>query len=239
MEQAIGVVGADGRTVDARWTVDLAAAGQVSAWARENPALLAQEVAEMAAYFPRWVLTAGDGKAVNRCARCQDVLVFRDGKLACVRCGRVGKGSQLAWMGHLPLPVDGLPQALARIMAHATPGFPLVRVGGTQLWLVPVVAFHPTDWPRSEPILRYDRALFSILNIPATATNHIIDQTRMCLYGWSQWRAVTVRVVLQQRVVNHLASLLKVADGQPAATAFAGKAHSYGGRDDGDYWNYR
>ena len=238
MEQAIGVTGAEGRTEDVHWPVDLAAAGRVSAWARENPALLAQEVSEMAAYFPRWVLTAGDGTVVHRCTRCQDVLVFREGKLGCVRCGRAGKGSHLAWMGHLPLPVDGLPRALARITGQPQPGFPLVRVGGARLWLVPVVAFHPADWPRSEPILRYDRALFTILGIYANATNHIIDHTRMCLYAWNQWRAVTMRVVLQQRVVNHLASLLKVADGQPAATAFAGKAHGYGGPDE-DYWNYR
>jgi hypothetical protein len=239
MEQAIGVVQADGRTVDVQWTVDLAAAARVSTWARENPALLAQEVAEMEAYFPRWVLTVGDGTAVSRGPRCSDVPVFREGKLGCVRCGRPGKGSQLAWMGHLPLPVDGLPRALARIEAAAQPGYPLVAVGGRRLWLVPVVAFHPADWPRSEPILRYDRALFSILGIAATATNHIIDHTRMCLYAWGQWRAVTLRVVLQQRVVNHLASLLKVADGQPAATAFAGNAHNYGGRDENDYWDYR
>jgi hypothetical protein len=234
MEQAIGVVQADGHTEDVRWTVDLAAAGRVSAWARENPRLLAQEVAEMAAYFPRWVLTVGDGTAVSRCTRCSDMLVFRDGKPGCVRCGRAGKGPLLAWMGHLPLPVDGLPQALARITAQSKPGYPLVSVGGTRLWLVPVVAFHPADWPRSEPILRYDQAIFAILGISATATNHIIDHTRMCLYAWGQWRAVTMRVVLQQRVVNHLASLLKVADGQPAATAFAGKAHSYGGPNE-DY----
>jgi hypothetical protein len=237
MEQAMNVPQADGSTRDVRWTVDLAAAGRVATWARENPTLLAQEVAEMATYFPRWVLTVGDGQRRLPCGSCGDVLVFREGKCRCVRCGRAlaRRSAQLAWMGHLPVPVGGLPRTLARIQAQAHPGYPLVTVGGTPLWLVPVAAFYPADWPRSEPIVRYDSELFRILGIPyAGASHHIVDTNRMCLYAWSQWRAVTLRVVLQQRVVNHLASLLKVGDGQAPVAAFAGNQHTYGGQHDYD-----
>src|SRR6266550_76679 len=81
MEQALVVPGAG----EARWTVDLAAAGQVARWAR------------------------------NR--------------------------AQLAWLGHLPLPVQGLPRALKRIRAHPHPRYPLVPIGSSLLWLAPVLAF--------------------------------------------------------------------------------------------------
>ena len=242
MEQAMSLLQADGRGQDVRWTVDLAAVGKVTRWARENPALLAQEVAEMATYFPRWVLTVGDGQGRVPCAACGDVLVFREGKCRCVRCGRAGarRSTGLAWMGHLPIPVGGLPRTLARITAQPHDGYPLVTVGNTPLWLVPVVGFYPADWPRSEPLMRYDTTLFRILGLDRVgAAQHVIDTNRMCLYAWGQWRAVTMRVVVQQRVVNHLASLLKIGDGQAPAAAFAGNQHTYGGQDYDDRYDYR
>ncbi|HMA34294.1 MAG TPA: hypothetical protein VKY74_07400 [Chloroflexia bacterium] len=228
MEQAMAVPQADGRAVDVAWTVDLAAAARAATWARDNPALLAQEVAEMAAYFPRWVLTVGPGPAITRCKACGEVLVFRAGKQRCICCGRTGAGSGLAWMGHLPMPLGGLPRVLRRVQAHPHPAYPLVTVGQTPIWLVPVAAFYPAAWPHEVPTCRYDPALFGILGIGAPgARHHIISSTAMCLYGAGDWRAVTLRVVLQQRVVNHLASLLKIGEGQDPSTAFAGRQHTY------------
>jgi hypothetical protein len=233
MEQAIVLPGTGDEAMEVRWTVDLAPAGRTAQWARGNPALLEQEVAEMGTYFPRWVLSASDGTALTRCARCADLLVFREGKLRCLRCGRAGPGKHLAWTGHLPVPVAGLPRALERIHAHPHPGYPLVRLGATLLWLVPLLACYPADWPRTPPVVRYDAEIFRILGIPAPgASHHIVSGSTMCLYGWDQWRAVTMRVVLQQRVVNHVASLLKIGEGQAPVAAFAGKQHLYNDRDD-------
>src|SRR2546423_10268797 len=56
MEQGLMGAGAG----EARWAVDLAAAGRVARWAKSR-ALLTEEVREMGTYFPRWVLTAGGG----------------------------------------------------------------------------------------------------------------------------------------------------------------------------------
>ena len=60
----------------------------------------------------------------------------------------------------------------------------------------------------------------------------------LCLYAGGQWRSVTMRVVLQQRVVNHLASTLKIGEGLAPVAAFAGNQHTYGGRED-DWGDYR
>ncbi len=216
---------------------DLTATGRAAGWARSNPALLAAEVAEMATHFPAWLLTVSDGTGLTPCGRCGGLLGFGAGALRCRDCGRAGKGPRLAWTGHLPLPIDGLPRALACILAQPHPAFPLITVGGTRLWLVPVVAHYPLDWPRSQPTIQYDPALFRILGIAApNASHHMIGST-LCLYAGGQWRNVTLRVVLQQRVVNHLASILKIGDGQEPVTAFAGKQHVYAARD--DEWNYR
>ncbi|HUS14183.1 MAG TPA: hypothetical protein VM536_04100, partial [Chloroflexia bacterium] len=101
MEQAMNVPQADGSTVPARWTVDLGAAGRCGGWGRSNPGLLAQEVREMATYFPRWLLTAANANGRVPCGQCGGVLVFRDGQPRCAACGQAGKGTHLAWMGHL------------------------------------------------------------------------------------------------------------------------------------------
>lgn len=218
---------------------DLTAAGRVADWVRSNPAQLAAEVTEMARHFPAWVLTVSDTEQLRLCTRCADLLVFQAGTLGCRGCGRLGRAGkplQLAWTGHLPVPVDGLPRALARILAAPHPGFPLVPVGGSRLWLVPVLAQYPRDWPRSQPTIRYDPELFRILGIPSPGASHHMIGTSLCLYAGSQWRTVTLRVVLQQRVVNHLASILKIGNGQEPVAAFAGKQHIYGSHDD---WGYR
>jgi hypothetical protein len=213
---------------------DLAAAGKMAAWARTTPPLLAVECADMAAHFPAWLLTVGDGEGLTACAQCGEMLVFGEGKLACQGCGRAGKGRQLAWTGHLPMPVGGLPHALARIRKRAHPGFPLIEAARTLLWLVPVLAVYPSDWPRSAPSIQYDPELFNILGIRTPGATHHMVGRALCLYAGGQWRSVTMRVVLQQRVVNHLASILKVGDGMTPVLAFAGKQHTYD-QDWGDY----
>src|SRR5262249_11336969 len=149
MEQAYMVPDAQGVARETCWVVDEAAAGRVAAWARgPGAALLAQEIAEMATYFPRWGLTLGDGQRRTPRAPCGELLVFREGRARCVGCGRPARPrqAQLAWTGHLPLPVDGLPRALKRIRRAAHPVYPLVVVGGQHLWLVPVLAFYPANW---------------------------------------------------------------------------------------------
>jgi len=216
---------------------DLTATGRVADWARSNPALAAAEAAEMATHFPAWLLTVSNGTALTLCKQCGELLLFSEGKLRCRGCGRVGKGPRLAWTGHLPLPVDGLPRALGRILVQPHPAYPLVTVGGTRLWLVPVVAHYPVDWPRSQPTIQYNPDLFRILGIASPSASHHMIGATLCLYASGQWRSVTLRVVLQQRVVNHLASMLKIGDGQAPVTAFAGKQHIYESREDD--WGYR
>ncbi len=217
---------------------DLTAVGRVAGWARSNPALPAAEAAEMATHFPAWLLTVGDSEGLSACPRCGDLLEFSAGTLHCRTCGHSGRGkgiTHLAWTGHLPMPVDGLPRALAHIQAAPHPGFPLITVGGSRLWLVPVLAHYPSDWPRSPPTIRYDPDLFRILGIAAPGAGHHMIGNTLCLYASGQWRSVSLRVVLQQRVVNHLAGILKIGNGQPPAAAFAGKQHIYGGEDERGY----
>ncbi len=217
-------------------TLNLTAMGRVQQWATQQPALLAQEVAEMVEHFPHWQPAAYSGKGLLTC-RCGGRLSFAaapDEGLRCEACGKVRKvaphqGLQLAWVGYLP---TLLPERVAKLVAKRLhPSHILSEVGGKRWLLAPILLRYPDNWPQAAPTVQYDPHLLKMLNLSIGAQIHTVGDHVLCLYSYNEWREVTARVVLQQRVVNHLAALVRVANGQAANDAFIGPAH----RHDTDY----
>ncbi|MEI6046860.1 MAG: hypothetical protein WCS37_21135 [Chloroflexota bacterium] len=211
----------------ATWVLNLEAAGRAQRWSQENPALLQEEATEMLYYFPSWLLVAVREEQPLRCEGCGELMVWKAKGLACAGCDRNFKGRlrqaklSLAWIGHLPAPIPTKGLSLERLEAHPDPTAPLVRVGGQPYVLVPLLACYPENWPQRPPLIHYDRDFLNRIGIQGVGhSTHLVgtDGTTMCLY--TSWRAVTLRVVLQQRVVNHVVSLFKIVQGVQHSEAF-------------------
>lgn len=227
LRQEKSLLQAGGETGRVRWELNLDAAARAQRWSRDNPTLLYEEAAEMAQFFPYWFLTVAREEKPLLCESCGDSLVWKPQGLACAACDRVIKGNvrqeklNLAWMGHLPAPIPSKGKLLKRLEKQPNPSAPLVKVGEQNYLLVPLLACYPENWPQMAPILRYDRGFLDWLGIKTSGhTTHLVgaDGATMCLYAG--WRAITLRIVLQQRVVNHVVSLLKIAQGVSPSAAF-------------------
>jgi len=219
--------------------LNLAAAAKAQKWAKQRPALLEQEVAEMAAHFPHWQLGMSEAGTLLGCPTCQLPYGFSKAgasKPTCPRCGRELKKegvAALCWYGYLPTMLR--PRAAVKVQRQIVPSHPLIRVGRNLWLLAPLLLSYPAEWPSYPPIVQYDPRIFTLLKVAATTSNHVVGNNQLCLYSGGGWRQVTARVVLQQRVANHLASLIRVASGQASAEAFIGPAHGNGGEYDPYY----
>jgi hypothetical protein len=224
------VAAASGPPREREWQVDSAAAAQVMAWAKRTPALLAQELAEMAEHFPHWLLALADADSPRACARCGELVIFAEGAARCVACdapATYNRKARLAWLGHLPTLLRASAALERRLPALAAAGAPTVEAGGARYLLVPMHAIYPAEWPNVEPAVFYGPGILAALGLAngVSASHHLYSGGQACLYASGQWRGASVRVVLQQRVVNHLASLVKIASGVPPDQAFIGRIH--------------
>lgn len=204
-----------------RWTVDEEVVATLAPWARRSPDTLGAELDEMARHFPHWLVVASDGGRPLVCVACRIPIVPSDGACRCVRCGRTVRATGIAWSGILPALARREPVFAGRRRALAEAGFEEVRAGGYEYLLVPLVARLPDEWPNREPEIRYPPRWLEALELPlSSGAHHVIQQGRACLYAYNQWRAAPLYEVIQQRVVNHVASLLKISAGHPPAVAF-------------------
>ena len=205
------------------WVVDDKAAGQVMAWVGREAAVWRKELTEMAAHFPHWALVGGSMGQPVRCA-CGGPLAPTQGALRCVVCGKPGLADALLWVGQLPVLARPEASFVARRAALRAAGFAETEVGGLVYLLVPLIVAYPTEWPSLEPSVNYAPQWLTALGLPlANGSYHLIGGGRACLFGWQQWRPMSVAAVLQQRVVNHVVSLLKIAAGMTPDKAFLGR----------------
>ncbi len=206
------------------WAVDPTAAAQAMAWAARSPAALAADLAGMAAYFPHWLLAGARGSQPLRCDPCGALRVPAAGAIRCPACGGAAPADGLIWLGHLPALARPEPAFAPKLAALRAAGFDQVEAGGDTYVLVPLAVAYPAAWPHVEPAVRYSRRWLAALGLPRySAAHHLVGEGQACLFSWGQWQAMPVPAVLQQRVVNHLASLLKIAAGQPPQRAFLGR----------------
>jgi hypothetical protein len=128
------------------------------------------------------------------------------------------------WVGQLPVlarPDDAFTE---RRKVLAAGGFAETTVGGLVYLLVPLVVVYPAEWPSLEPGVYYAPNWLSAIGLPqANGSYHLVGGGRACLFGYNQWRPMSVAAVLQQRVVNHAVSLFKIVAGMEPHEAFIGR----------------
>jgi hypothetical protein len=215
----------DGRIVHRRWIVDLASAQRIAKWSVRGQKRIHQEVEEMGAHFPRWILTACIGRNRLTCASCGGMLVFDRG-LRCVACGRsiaptrVPKKAELAWFGLLPpVGIDGLNKLKRQLIARPPDGHLVGRREGIgHFLLVPLLAVCPPGFPKIEVRVTYLPSLFKVRGMPRDTTSHayhMLGGGVMCLFAGREWRRqTTCREVLQQRAYAHVIKLLNYGNGK-------------------------
>jgi hypothetical protein len=181
----------------------------------------------MAEYFPHWILAGSNGGRLARCSRCAALCVPSDGALRCVCCAEAGQADGLLWLGHIPTLARPESEFARRQRALLEAGFAQVEAGGAVYLLGPLTVLYPAEWPNVKPVMRYAARWLDALGLPRNSSaHHLVNNGRACIFAWGQWRAMPVHAVLQQRVVNHIASLLKIAAGQSPSQAFIGRIHS-------------
>ena len=207
-----------------RWQVDVAGAGRAMKWVARKPQLFREEVEAMTAYFPHWLLVGGEQEQPQKSRCCAAPVVPTKGEMRCLVCQSVQECRELLWVGQVPTlarPEAGFKQAQAALRA---PGFGEAQAGGRTYLLVPMTVAYPGEWNNVEPSVRYAPRWLDTIGLPRqNGTYHLIANGRGCLFGYGDWYGMTVCAVLQQRVVNHLGSLLKIVAGQPAREAFIGR----------------
>jgi hypothetical protein len=208
------------------WEVDTSACGTAARWAARRPKALADDLAGMAEYFPHWMLAGTVSGRVARCETCDALLVPQAGVLRCVVCCAASHADGLAWVGHLPSLARVEPRFVSRQAALRDAGFAETQAGGVTYLLVPLLVGYPAEWPSQEPAVRYSRRWLDALGLPRmSGAHHLINDSQACLFAWGQWSAMSIHAVLQQRVVNHVVSLLKIAAGHAPEAAFIGRIH--------------
>jgi len=211
---------------DHTWPVDVHTAAAVAAWAARAPEALLADLAGMAEYFPHWLLVGGLGGRPLRCRGCAAFHIPTSGAIRCPGCGAAAHADGLLWVGHLPALARPEPAFARRRAALQAAGFAEASAGDAAYLLVPLGVAYPAEWPNVEPAVRYAGRWLDALGLPrASAGHHLIGAGQACIFAWGQWSAMPIHAVLQQRVVNHVASLLKIAAGQPPAQAFIGRIH--------------
>lgn len=219
-----------GRVEHVQWLLDLDAASVVGFWRNAKGARLAQEAAEMAQHFPRWLLTVARGTSMLACPSCAGMIVFDRG-VRCSQCARglapsrIPKDVRLAWFGLMPpIGIGSLSRLGERLRTKAPPRHVVGESASTGRYLlVPLLAVYPDTFPADDPRIAYFPELFAVPGMPARGPSHsahMLGDFVMCLFAAGQWRPeTTCREVLQQRAYAHVVKLLNYADGNTASFA--------------------
>jgi len=209
-----------------RWRVDPGAIAQTMRWAARHPETLADDLDGMATYFPHWLLIGSQAGRSVHCSACGMPGVPTDGAIHCPACHTCLSADGLVWVGHLPALAHPESRFLQKQEALRVAGFDEIHVDGLDYLLVPLSVAYPSEWPNVEPIVRYAPRWLDAAGLPrASGAHHLIGNGQACLFAWGQWQAQPIHSVLQQRVVNHVASLLKIVTGVSPNKAFIGRIH--------------
>jgi len=127
----------------------------------------------------------------------------------------------VAYVGRIPAVVDErplLPKVRNHLAALRRAGLVeraavhrsyFVKADGRTLFAPPVYAFFPSGWPRTDPLVMVQPDYFAVLDIPPS---HVYPGTAYRLCNYAQWRDVTLRTVLQQRIVPRVLIDVMLAD---------------------------
>ncbi|MCZ7644952.1 MAG: hypothetical protein M5U26_06660 [Planctomycetota bacterium] len=217
---------AQGRAREVAWDVDLDVLAAAQYWARDRDRM-ARELDAMARMYPAWCLTAGVlHRPLERRGKPSDLAVPTQGGWFWASDGaraEVPQNATLLWVGLLPAPLAGLP----KVVQKAGGKYPIEQIGGAPWMAVPVRVMYSPGFPNAEPLVYYDQAWTHALGINYGGSVHLLHEALLCIFYPGHWkRRYTVADVLSQRVVNHLYSTLKIANGMSAHEAFIGRVHN-------------
>jgi hypothetical protein len=215
--------------VHKRWAVDVAAAARLNSMPVDQ---LAGEVTEMAAHFPRWLLTiVCEGQPVP-CRACEGLHVFDRGA-RCVQCDQPAKSlprnCRAGWFGLMPpIGIDGLAAIKDALVARPPRRHVVGRAEALGHYvLVPLVACYAADHPKHPVDVYYLPEFRQIPGVPRDEYSHafhMIGTGRMCLFAPGDWHErITCREVLQQRAYPHVIKFLNYANGKRDAFAMVSR----------------
>lgn len=212
----------DDRPVEKKWEVDHAAIATIRGndWLQDFPQLLSKDLEEMQQAFPHWFLVAGNGTTPASCEIDQEFIVPEYGGMRCVKCGLPHSRSlsSLIWVGMLPVQITGADRVEQRIRGLISNGTMRMTYidSGKALFVLPMVKIiYPTNWDREKPEANYSPEFFETLGIRvggASHEHHMNSQTKMCLF--SSWHKMSIRGVIQNRILPHALAQVKIANGE-------------------------
>jgi hypothetical protein len=207
------------------WQIDPQAVGALLPWAKRKPHILNEDINGMARYFPHWLLVGSAAGQPTYCPSCALTAVPTQDAIRCPKCSQPIDADGICWIGQIPALVRPESRFTERLSHWAAAGYAPIPIGQQSFLLIPLQVHYPAEWPNTEPAVRYLPGWLEAADLPSYAAYHLIGSGQACLYSYGEWHAQPVHSVLQQRVVNHIASLLKIVAGVPAREAFIGNAH--------------
>lgn len=216
------VVAVDGQAKERTWQVDPRAAGVIRGndWLERFPQLLTRDIQEMEQSFPRWILVAGNGATPAACPQDDEYIILKDGTMQCVLCGEVFRGqiSSLIWTGLLPVQITGATKVETRIrkmIKERKMELSYLDKGNALYIFAPIKVVYPTNWPNSAPEGHYVSGFFGTLGLNvsgASHTHHMNSGSKICMF--SSWHQMSIREVIQNRIVPHALAQVKIANGE-------------------------
>ena len=213
-------------STEINWPVDISALAGMLPVISQHPGVVQNDVESMHCFFPHWILAGTKQEKITKCRSCKVAAVPTAGAIRCPVCSVPVDADGAAWLGHIPalMPTDESFAQYRYTLAAA--GFQEVETCGQVYLLVPLRLLYPHEWPNVQAAVQYAPGWLQALGLPlANASYHLIGRGQACLFAWGQWKAMSVGELLQQRVINHVHSLLKIASGQSAEQAFIGRVH--------------
>lgn len=216
----------DGKTLERTWEVDSRVLRTIRGndWLQDFPQLLQQDLNEMQQAFPHWFLASGNGMTPAACNIDQEFIVPINGQMRCVKCGQSYDQSltSLLWIGQLTVQITGagkVERKLRELIASRRMSVSYLDKG-TAFFVYPAVKVkYPSNWPRSAPEAHYFAGFLESLGIIVGSgtgrTNHDLhmnSQIKMCLF--SDWHQMSIREVVQNRIVPHAHAQVIIANGE-------------------------
>jgi hypothetical protein len=218
----------DGRSRS--WTVHRETLLQVAPWAAERPDILDRELSELIEHFPTWIVTFGrlnEGggwphASLAPCPVCHELLI-PDRGVRCAACGRIEQPDRLliGFAGRLPTLATGRPflsglqgrvaalRSSGRVAEARSMEACFLQVRQETFFAPPIWVHCPSSFPHGEPMVMVRPDYFEVLGIPP---EHIYPSTSWRLCNYVHWTGVSVRTVLQQRIVPRIYLDLMIAD---------------------------
>jgi len=217
---------AHGREREVVWDVDMSVLAATQKWARDS-ARLERELRAMTEMYPAWVLTNAAGAQLAEREQRADVAVPTGGAWRWASDGsllaQTNADTVLMWDGLLPAPLGGLERTRKKLSGT----YPVEDIRGQAWTAVPARVQYRSNFPRAEPDVSYSETWLRALQVSSSASQHLYAGGRLCLFYPGQWKIrYTVAEVISQRVINHVYSILKIANGMSPVHAFIGRIHA-------------